>query len=50
MEAMEPVPRMIETTREMAKTRTPSASARSSRNVAAVSLRMRSPKRTCINS
>jgi len=40
MELTSPVPRMIEITMEIAKTRTPSASARRIRNVPAVSLRI----------
>ena len=50
MEANSPVPSTIEMTMEMAKTRTPSAQARTTRKVAAVTLRMRNPNRTCINS
>ena len=45
-----PVPRTMEITSEMAKTRTPSARARVTRNMDAVSLRMRSPNRRRISS
>ena len=50
IEAVSPAPRMMEITIETANTRTPSASARSTRKAAAVRRRMRSPKRTRISS
>ena len=50
IEGTSPEPSTMEITSETANTRTPSASARVTRNTPAASLRMRSPKRRRISS
>ena len=50
IDAISPVPKAIETTIETAYTRTPSAAARVTRKMAAVSVRSSGPKRRSINS
>ena len=50
IDASPPVCRMIETTIEIANTRTPSASDRVIRKIAAVTFLTRGPKRRCMSS